>query len=100
MKGMNEAELREAATCFMCQKLILATGVPLFWRVHLVRHAVDMDAARRQDGLGAMLGNSRLANIMGPDETMTKVISEKEVSICEACSGEETSVYELGLADV
>ncbi len=98
-KGMKEQELREVSECAMCHRPFGVSGLPLFWRITLVRHGLDVLAMQRQDGLGAMLQNSALASVMGPDETMTKVLSERTITVCEGCAGKPVSVYELGLEE-
>lgn len=95
--GMKEQELRECAVCAVCGQPFGASKLPMFWRVKLVRHGVDMRAIQRQDGLGAVLGHSGLAGVMGPDETMTKVLSSREITVCETCAGDTVTVYQLGL---
>ncbi len=84
---MKEQELRKHATCNVCRNPIGASGLPLFYTVEIARYGVKLDAVRRQDGLGAMLGNSRLAQVMGPDEEMTETVMEPvKITVCENCS--------------
>jgi len=84
---MREAELRKHAVCSLCGKKIMHTGLPLFWRVTIERFGVDLAAARRQDGLAAMLGgHALLAQVMGQDEVMAKAIMDPAVlTVCERC---------------
>lgn len=94
---MNETELRAAAECHLCRRPFGNSG-PIFWRITLERHVIDAAAIRRQDGLGAMLGHSALAQVMGPNEAMTKPMQEPiTITVCEGCAGEQTTVYDLGL---
>jgi len=68
--------------------------------VKLVRHGIHLDAVRRQDGLTAMLdGHAGLAMVMGRDEEMTQVLSERTITVCETCAAKPTSVYEMGLRE-
>ena len=70
----------------MCGKGIGHTGLPSFWRVKIRRYGLDMNALKRQQGLGMMLGgHGMLAQVMGPDEDMAKVMSSVEITICEDC---------------
>jgi hypothetical protein len=94
---MKEKELREAAKCAMCNKLIGHTGLPMFWRVTLERHGVDLNAVRRQDGLTAMLGGrAELAGVMGADEEMTVPLMEPiTVTLCETCAMDNVNVFVL-----
>lgn len=83
---MKESELRKHATCTVCRKRIGHTGVPLFWRVTVERFGIDANAARRQQGLGLMLG-AELAMIMGPDEDMAQPMFPPAVAtLCEDCA--------------
>lgn len=85
---MKEKELRLYATCSMCRKLIGHSGLPLFWRVTLEQFGIDGHAVRRQMGLTDFMGGSaRLAMAMGPDEEMTKTLTEKvTLCICYDCA--------------
>lgn len=90
---MKEAELREVATCKLCQKKIGHTGMPLFWRVRVERYGLKKDALDRQQGLTMMLGGrAQLAAMMGPDEDMAEKISSTEFTICEECAMASTCV--------
>ncbi len=85
--NMKEAELRQHATCTICRKKVGATGLPLFWRVTIDRFGIDLQAARRQDGLAAYIGSAAIAQIMGPDLDMAKPVMDTAVAtICEHCA--------------
>jgi hypothetical protein len=93
---MKENELRKVAKCVVCGKGFLHTGLPLFWRVRIERLGVDTNVVRRQDGLAAMLGNSMLANVMGPDEEMTKAMMDPvELTLCETCAMSDVNIAVL-----
>jgi hypothetical protein len=87
-KEMGEMELRKHAKCTVCGQGIAHTGLPLFWRLTIERFGVDLAAAKRQDGLAALLGGSAvLAQIMGPDEPMAKAVMDPvTVTLCEPCA--------------
>jgi hypothetical protein len=86
---MKEAELRRHCVCSLCAKGIGASGIPLFWRVTVERFGVDLTAVKRQDGLGAMLGHSALAAVMGPDHDMARpVMDPVTLTVCETCACE------------
>jgi hypothetical protein len=86
---MKEAELRQHARCSLCRNPILSSGLPLFWRVTVERFGLDMQAVRRQDGLGAFLGHAGLAAVMGPDEDMaTPMMPPVVLAVCETCAGQ------------
>jgi hypothetical protein len=94
---MREGELRKHAVCTLCGKKVMHTGLPLFYRVTAERFGIDLQAAKRQDGLAQFLGGHvGLAQIMGPDEVMSKAVMEPAVATaCEACSTEPHCVAEL-----
>jgi hypothetical protein len=84
---MKEMELRKHATCALCGNRILASGIPLFWRVTVERFGVDLRALERQQGRAMMFnGNATLAYHMGPDEDMAKPLMPPVVlTVCEPC---------------
>lgn len=87
---MKERELRQIADCKKCGKPFGHTGLPVFWRVTVERHGVDLRAVRRQDGLAQFMGNAALAQVMGPDEEMTKPMMQPvTLTLCETCALEE-----------
>jgi len=84
---MKEPELRQHATCTLCQRPIMHTGMPLFWRVKVERFGVIGPAVQRQTGLAAMLGSASLAAVMGADEDMaTPMMEPITITVCEACA--------------
>lgn len=93
---MKERELRQHATCSLCEKKIGHTGLPLFWTVKIERFGIDLAAAQRQQGLGLMIG-AALAMHMGPDEDVAKPVMEPvTITVCETCALEsDFSVAEL-----
>ena len=81
----------------MCGKKIGHTGLPFFWRVKVERYVLDIEACRRQQGLGMMLGGT-LAQVLGPDEDLAKKILCAEITLCEDCAMEPHCVFELAEA--
>ena len=77
---LREEDLLKVAKCGLCGKGIGHTGLPLFWRVTVVRYGIDVNAVLRQDGLAQHIGSSMLARVMGPDEVMAKPIGEAVTS--------------------
>lgn len=69
---MKEAELRKHAKCTLCKNPVMASGLPLFWRVTIDRFGVNTRAVERQSGLAALMGSAGLAAVMGPDEDMAR----------------------------
>lgn len=89
-RGMKERELRKHATCALCNRKVLESGLPLFWTFTVERHGVLVDAVRRQGGLTELLGgNAAIAAAMGPDEDMTQRLAGPiTLSVCEPCAME------------
>ncbi len=85
---MKERELRKHANCSLCGNKIMASGVPLFWRVTFEQFGVDAKAVMRQTGLTMMLGgNAVIAQAMGPDEEMAVPVMEPvTITVCATCS--------------
>ncbi len=92
---MKERELRDAAKCGLCGKPFGHTGLPMFWRVTVERHALDPKAVQRQQGLGMMIG-APLAMVMGPGEEMTApLLKPITITVCEDCATKTTCVASI-----
>jgi hypothetical protein len=101
--AVKEKELRECATCSVCNRKFGESGLPMFWRVRIERHGVKMDAVRRQSGLTALLGGSaELAMAMGADEEMTlPMMMPVTLTVCEDCCTKDMPIAllaEMGAA--
>lgn len=94
---MKEKELRKHTTCSMCGGKVMASGLPLFWRVTVERFGIDLRAIQRQQGLTMVLGgNAAIAAAMGPDEDLATAIGDAEiVTVCEPCGTKATCVAAL-----
>ena len=81
---MKQAEIKK---CAICGNGVMHKGIPVFYTIKIQRHGVDAGAIQRQNGLEQMLGKCAvLASVMGPDEDMTKPITdEKELWVCDDC---------------
>ena len=44
----NNMHRKDFKPCAICHKGVMHTGLPLFWRVHIERIGVDMQAAQRR----------------------------------------------------
>lgn len=92
---LKEKELRALATCNRCHRKVGQWNLPIFWKVTLERHVVDVRAVQRQQGLGLLLGSGALAAVMGPNDNMTAVIADEiTITICDDCA------LENGLAGI
>jgi hypothetical protein len=84
---VKRAELLQHAKCNVCGKGIGASCLPLFWRVTIERFGVDLPAVKRQDALGAFMGNQAIAAVMGPNEDLAKpVMDPVTLTVCETCA--------------
>jgi hypothetical protein len=81
--------------CHLYGKGVMHAGHPLFLRISVDRLGVDMNAVRRAHGLEmTMGGNGLLANVMGPDEDLAKVIDgQHDMLICGACAEKPLPPY-------
>lgn len=82
---MKEKELRERAECAMCHRKIGERGIT-FWTIKLDRYMLNISAMRQQDGLAALLGDSFLANHMGPNEDLADHVQHFDLTLCEPCA--------------
>lgn len=84
---LKEAELRTLTTCAVCDRKLGKTNLPILWKVSIERHILNAPAVSRQNALGLFLGSGALASVMGSNEDMTSVLSEKvTVMVCDECS--------------
>lgn len=84
---MNQSELQKATICGLCRKPFGHTGLPLFWRVRIERHGVEMDKVRRQDALATLVGSQGIASALSPFDQMTQPMMEPvEITVCETCA--------------
>jgi hypothetical protein len=81
--------------CHLCGKGVMHAGHPLFLRISVDRLGIDAKAVQRAHGMELMMGgNALLANIMGPDEDLTKVIDGRhDMLICIRCASEPLPPY-------
>lgn len=94
---MKERELRACATCGLCGEKIGKSGMPMFWRVRVERHGIDLGAVQRQTGLAMLLGgHGGIAAAMGTDAEMTVPLMDPvTLTVCEPCATRSTCVVAL-----
>ena len=93
---MKEKELREIAMCGLCGKKIGKSGFLGFYRMRIQQYMLDPSALQRQYGLEMMLGgNSMIAQVMGMDEDMAKMMYENEITVCFSCQDKEITPIEI-----
>lgn len=89
--------------CVICHKGVMHTGLPLFWRVHIERIGVDMQAAQRQHELEQFFGSTSpdalalaLADVFSDGAPIGKPMDEgKTVLICETCAMADMPIAEI-----
>lgn len=85
--------------CGICKRVILATEVPVFYRLRVGHCGVDANAVRERVGLAQMMGGGAdglaLAGIMGPGTKPVIEMDSGEVNICQSCASNNTSLIGL-----
>lgn len=86
---------KDLKPCQICRKGVMHAGSPLFLRVTVERLGIDRRAVERAHGMELMMGgNALLANMMGPDEDLAKVINgKKDMLLCHHCASEPLPPY-------
>lgn len=80
--------------CEICGKGMMHAGHPLFLRITIERMGIDSRAVERAHGMEMMVGDPLLANIMGADEDLAKVVDGKrDMLICIRCASEPLPPY-------
>lgn len=86
MNGLKENTIRQHDTCNICKKKIGELPLPIFWLMQGKRYVVDTNAVYRQTALAGVLGNARLAQVMGTDADMAKCLEEvPDTMVCDQC---------------
>ena len=82
----------EMKPCSFCDKGVMHSGSPVFYRIKLDHMGVDIRAVQRQSGLEQMLGGgsgsaavATVAFHMGLQEDIASVIISSEKIICHPC---------------
>ena len=86
---------KDFKSCHLCRKGVMHAGHPLFLQISVDRLGVDWNAVRRTHGIELMMsGNALLANIMGPNKDIAKVIDgNHDLLICMECAGKPLPLY-------
>lgn len=86
LKIADSLKHKDFKPCLLCGKGMMHAGSITFFRLTLERHLIDTRAVQRAHGMELMMGNARLANIMGPDEALAKQVDTNTFLICEPCA--------------
>lgn len=92
LPGIKQRDIRK---CVFCGKGVAHSGHPLFYRITVELCGLMKGAIERQAGLEIMLGgHALLANVMGANEDMAKIIdSQKHLWVCLPCADEASPHY-------
>lgn len=75
--------------CARCKKGLGHSNNIEFYRLKMDRHMVDINAVQHIYGMEQMLGGGNdaaaIAAVMSPDIYISKIIQEKELTICARC---------------
>jgi hypothetical protein len=77
---------RDFKPCLCCGKGVMHAGSISFYRVTIEHCVIDAREIQRAAGMEMMMGgNALIANIMGPDADLAKVLSENRGLLCQDC---------------
>src|SRR5699024_4979338 len=97
--GDTTMKQRELKNCASCGQGVMHDGCPLFFRISVEEHNVDLNAVQRQAGLEVALGSPDLAQIMGPDADISKKISEQQgLIVCFECAS-KMPLFAIGVVE-
>lgn len=75
--------------CALCDRVILATGSPIFSRLTVRQCGVDAQTVRSHVGLAMQLGGGAgglaLASVMGPGVKPVVEVASGDVNVCGSC---------------
>lgn len=78
---------RDIRNCDLCGEKLCRTQIPLFWRVHIERMAIDLKVARQLEGLSMLIGSSVIAEAMAPSNDLVVPLGEaSELMVCDPCA--------------
>lgn len=74
--------------CILCDKGVMHSGDPVFYRISMQQFVVDIPAVQRQHGLEQFFHQApALAGVMGPNDDMAKASSEPQTGLlCASCA--------------
>lgn len=94
---MKSDELRP---CALCGHGVGHTGLPLFWRVTTERFGIERHAVNQAAGMEQIFGGAvALARVCSDPDIAAPIGEQRTLLVCEACAGQATSIYQLGLPE-
>lgn len=82
-KGLKQRDIRP---CALCKQGVMHDSNMVFYRLRLEYHVVDVGAVQRAHGAEMMMGSPALAQILGVDEDMSKVVDTGDILVCLPCA--------------
>lgn len=90
----KEMKQKDFKPCIVCGKGVMHANQPIFLRVTVERLGIDIKAVQRAYGAELMMGNHVIANAMGLDEDLAKIIdASTDMLICSRCAGQPLPPY-------
>jgi hypothetical protein len=90
---MKQGELQK---CALCEKGVMHSGCPIFYRLRLQRFCVDLRAVNRRHGLELMVGSPELAAVFGTNEDIAKPLDgEETLFVCQDCLTAPSALAQL-----
>jgi hypothetical protein len=87
---------RDFKPCLACGKGVMHAGSISFYRVRIEHCVVNTREVEKAAGMEMLMGNPQLANVMGPDADLAKVMSADGGLLCQDCGlRDRTSVAGL-----
>jgi len=85
--------------CACCGKVILATAMPIFYRLTVEHCGVDANAVRERVGLAIMMGGGAgglaLSAVMGGRKEPVVVMSSGTANVCGLCANERADLLDV-----
>lgn len=87
---------KDITQCIICGEGLAKNSNLTFYKVETEYHVFDMQAIQQEHGLEQYFGGGRqgaiLANVMGPDPELSKIVNKTDGYICLECALRTTIV--------
>lgn len=82
--------------CAFCQRVMLGTEVPIFYRITIQHCGIDRKAVRQRVGLAQFFGGGQnglvLSGVMGSHDKPVVEIGRATINVCLTCAQEHPDV--------